>query len=147
MNYAGFWKRFAALFIDNLILMIPSLVLGGVVRDMYFAIGSGFIIAFIYFPFFESSALEATPGKALLGLSVVSESGARLTFRAAVIRFFCKYLSIVTIYIGYFMQLFTQKRQTLHDLFSESVVIVRPPVDMNYFKAWKEQIQGVVAKL
>lgn len=148
MVYAGFWRRFVALFIDALILMVPSLIFGGAIRDILFGFGFGFLISFLYFPFFESSKLQGTPGKALLGLVIHNEeTGAPLTFRAAAIRFFCKYLSIMTCYIGYLIQPFTKRRQTLHDIISEAVVIQSTSVDLNYFKVWKEQFQKVLAAL
>lgn len=148
MNYAGFWKRFAASLIDALILMIPGFLLGAVVRMPGVSIGVGFILGFLYKPFFESSVLTGTPGKALMNISVLSENGERLTFKQACIRFFCTYLSMVIMYIGYLMQPFTAKRQTLHDMISESVVVVNETTpDLNYFSVWKDQFKAIVNKL
>jgi uncharacterized RDD family membrane protein YckC len=157
MNYAGFWKRFLASFIDGLILLIPSFALRAVTGGsaagfgLGFGIsfGSGLIIGFLYRPFFESSAMEATPGKALLNLSVKSESGARLTFKQACIRHFASYLSMLILYVGYLMQPFTARRQTLHDMLAEAVVVqnTEPAPDLNYFKVWKEQFQAVMDRL
>ena len=148
MAYAGFWRRFIAFFIDGLILMVPSLMFGSAIQDIYFGLGINFILSFLYYPIFESSFLQGTPGKALMGLKVQSEeTGDILTFRAAVIRFFCKYISIMTIYIGYLIQPFTKRRQTLHDILSEAVVVKSEPIDVNYFKVWKVQFQKIVASL
>lgn len=147
MNYAGFWRRFAAYVIDAIILSIPSLVAGGAL-SMSGALGAGVILGLIYYPVFESSSLSATPGKALLGLAVVTEAGDRITFKSAALRYFCRYLSAAILYIGYFMQAFTGKRQTLHDMISETIVINRASdADVNYFTVWKDQFKEVINKL
>ena len=148
MNYAGFWRRFVASFIDGLILMIPSLVLGFVFQGGPASMGVGFILGILYRPFFESSILMGTPGKALMGISVVTEAGARLSFKQALIRFACTYLSVLILFIGYLMQPFTVKRQTLHDLIAETVVIKNDTnPDLNYFTVWRDHFKEVIAKL
>ncbi len=149
MNYAGFWRRAAAQMIDGLILMVPSFVVGFGARGILLApIGFGILIGFLYKAIFESSALAGTPGKALMGVVVVSENGDRITFKQACIRFFGSYLSILIAYIGYLMQPFTARRQTLHDMLAETVVIRREtPDDLNYFSVWKEQFKTVIDRL
>lgn len=147
MNYSGFGRRLGAALIDGIIMILPSLAFGGSMSSISGSIGLNLILGLVYYPVFESSALCGTPGKALLKMVVVSESGDRLTFKGATVRFFCRYISVATCYIGYFMQLFTQKRQTLHDMLSESVVIDREMPDMNFFAAWKDQFKSVVNSL
>lgn len=149
MNYSGFLRRFGAAFIDGFILFIPSMILGGSVSTMAItgSIGLGILLQLAYYPIFESSKLNATPGKAIMGMVVLSEAGETLTFKAAVIRLVCRYLSVATCYIGYIMQLFTKKRQTLHDILSEAVVIDRESADLNYFSVWTEQFKAVINKL
>ncbi|MEK6627120.1 MAG: RDD family protein [Bdellovibrionota bacterium] len=146
MNYSGFWRRFLAYMIDGLILSIPGLVLGG-----SFGMGAGYglhlVLGFLYYPFFECSVMSATPGKALLGIAVLTEAGERITFKAAVVRYFARYLSIFILMIGYFMQLFTTKRQTLHDMISETVVTNKESADLNYFTVWKNQFKEIFDKL
>ena len=82
-----------------------------------------------------------------MNIAVVSEAGETLTFKAAAVRHFCRYISVITLYIGYIMQLFTKKRQTLHDMISESIVIERQSADLNYFTVWKDQFKNVINKL
>ena len=147
MVYAGFFRRFVALIIDSLILFLPSLVIGGSL-SVSGGFGFGIILSFLYKPIFESSALCATPGKALMGIAVVTENDQlRLTFKQAAIRFLSSYVSIIICYIGYLMQPFTSKRQTLHDMISESIVIRKELPDMNYFTAWRDQLKDVFNKL
>lgn len=147
MNYSGFWRRFLAYFIDGIILTIPGLMVGGAVSHFGVGLGMNLILGFLYYPFFECSIMCATPGKALLGMAVLSESGERISFKAAVIRYFSRYLSVLICYIGYIMQAFTAKRQTLHDMISETVVIDKESPDFNYFTVWKDQFKEVINKL
>lgn len=147
MVYAGFFRRFVALIIDSIILILPSLMIGGGL-SVSGGFGFGIILSFLYKPIFESSVLCATPGKALMGIAVVTENDQlRLTFKQAAIRFFSSYISILICYIGYLMQPFTSKRQTLHDMISESIVIQKELPDMNYFTAWRDQLKDVFNKL
>ncbi len=148
-SYAGFWKRFLAFMIDSIILQIAAFVFTFVLLDLYFGIGLSIILGFLYYPFFESSSMQATPGKALLGIAVAGESSLdRVTFKTAAVRFFCRYISMVIMFIGFLIQPFTKKRQTLHDIFSETIVIEKvTSAEENYFTAWKTQIKDVVAKL
>lgn len=147
MNYTGFLRRFGAYVIDALILWIPSLFVGGGIQSIPSALGLGLVFGLLYYPVFESSAMCSTPGKALMNIVVLSESGDRLTFKAAVVRYLCRYISSAIACIGYLMQLFTSKRQTLHDMLSEAVVVDREIPDVNYFTVWKDQFKAVVGKL
>lgn len=147
MIYAGFFRRFVALIIDFFILILPSFFVGGT-YSIWGGSGFGFILWFLYKPFFESSILCGTPGKAIMGIVVVTENEqARLSFKQAVIRFFSSYISFFICFIGYLMQPFTSKRQTLHDMISESIVIRKELPDMNYFTAWLDQVKDVFNKL
>lgn len=147
MVYAGFFRRYAASFIDAIILAIPSLLMGGLVKHMFAGVGIGVIMGILYKPVFESSVMQATPGKALLGIIVQSESGQQISFKQALIRFFCAYISLAIAGIGYLMQPFTAKRQTLHDMLSESVVIKKEMPDLNYFVVWRDHVKTIFAKL
>jgi hypothetical protein len=53
---------------------------------------------------------------------------------------------MATLYIGFIMQLFTAKRQTLHDMLSEAVVVDQIVPDLNYFTVWKSQFKEIVNK-
>lgn len=148
MAYAGFWKRFGATLIDGIILMIPTLLFTGIIKSIFVTYGSSFLLSFLYRPFFESSSLCGTPGKALVGIAVVNANGEQITFKQACLRFFCTYLSGAILMIGYLIQPFTEKRQTLHDILSQTYVIHKvASAELNYFVAWKNKFQEVVASL
>ncbi len=146
ISYAGFWRRFLAALIDGIFMGILSGLLG-------FAFGSDFIIGYalnlivgvIYVGVFDSSMLMGTPGKALVGIVVVRDSNyEKLSFKTAVIRYLLKSLSALILFIGYLIQPFTRKRQTLHDLITETVVIRKDIGDINYFKAFKENFRAII---
>lgn len=142
MVYSGFWRRFVASFIDGLIMLIPTWLLGILVPYV-----GGVVLGLLYKPVFEASALKGTPGKAIMGMVVVSETGERLSLKQSYIRYACSILSGVVLFVGYLMNLFTAKRQTLHDMIAESVVINQQPPDLNYFQAWKSEFQVLFNRL
>lgn len=141
--YGGFWRRFLALFIDGLITLIPSVVL-----SVFIPFIGGLVVTLLYRPIFEASPLMSSPGKAMLGLIVIDEkTGARLTLKQAYIRYFASILSGFTLLIGYLMNLFTGKRQTLHDLIAEVVVVRKAAPDLNYFDVWLAETKKVFNRL
>ena len=142
VTYAGFWVRFGALILDNLIvyaiLIVVALVVGfGVGRlggsdwagiaGMIVWLGF-FVVAFFYFTLMESGERGATLGKRAFRLRVVtSAENARIGFWRAVGRFFAHGLSAIVFYVGYLMQPFTQRKQALHDMISGTVVVALAP--------------------
>ena len=146
--YAGFWRRYAALFIDQLILglcfyaviAILAVFLGfsGAFPEMsedhlpawwlpaYFgAILAYYIAAAMYYSFQESSVHQGTLGKRALGIKVVDAQGRRLTRKHALGRWFAASLSYLTMYIGFLMAAFTERKQALHDIVADTLVTDR----------------------
>lgn len=137
MAYAGFWQRFFAFFIDSILVFLLGVIVGLLTSG---SIAAGIVISLFYQPFFESSALQGTPGKALMGLRVTDLQGGRVTFKKAAIRFVMHFFSGFFLCIGYVMMLFTEKKQTLHDMVAETVVVEGGVKDLNYFQAWYQQV-------
>lgn len=84
------------------------------------------LFAMVIFPWWytalqECSTARATLGKRLLGLQVVDLKGCRVSFGGASARFFARL--IPTFGLGYFMALFTRRRQTLYDLIAGCMVV------------------------
>ncbi len=77
----------------------------------------------LYHAHFESSAKQATPGKQLMKIIVTDKVGKRLTLWQAIMRNTGKIISQMIVFIGYFMCLFTKKKQTLHDIMADALVI------------------------
>ena len=142
MIYASFWKRFLAFFLDILILIIPAAILNALLPG----IGS-VIILLLYKPVFEASPISATPGKALIGLAVVTEDGSRLSLKTSFLRYLGSLLTNLTMGIGYLIALFTDRKQTLHDLLVKSVVVYRPTPDVNFFNVWMDELKVIFGSL
>jgi uncharacterized RDD family membrane protein YckC len=84
----------------------------------------GIVIGWLYFALMESSARQATFGKAMLSLKVTDANGNRLSFGHASGRFFSKIVTgLVPFGIGYIMAGFTAKKQALHDFIASTLVI------------------------
>jgi uncharacterized RDD family membrane protein YckC len=73
----------------------------------------------------ESSARQATLGKMALKLAVTDLEGERIGFGRATGRYFAKFLSWLTLLVGFFMAGFTQRKQGLHDILAKTLVISR----------------------
>jgi class 3 adenylate cyclase/uncharacterized RDD family membrane protein YckC len=71
----------------------------------------------------------ASPGKLVFGLRVRGTSGERMTLGRALVRNLAKLLSVATAFIGFAMVLWTRRRQALHDLLADSVVVSRSHTD------------------
>jgi uncharacterized RDD family membrane protein YckC len=71
----------------------------------------------------ESSSRQATVGKMTLGLKVTDLAGRRISFARASGRYFAKYVSSMTLLIGYIMAGFTERKQALHDIIAGTLVI------------------------
>ena len=84
-----------------------------------------YLLAMFVFAFFESSPLQATPGKLLIGAKAVNLSGERLGFGQALLRQIGKIASSVLLGIGYLMVGFTHNKQGLHDRIASTLVVRR----------------------
>jgi TPR repeat protein/uncharacterized RDD family membrane protein YckC len=150
-TYASFWRRFGAYVLDLGLVMVGSIV--GIVvffvgcglyatefinshPDFLFA-GSLLIpllVDWLYQAMMLSSRCQATVGKLALGIFVTDQKGDGLPFGWATARHFAAFFSYITLGIGCFIQPFTRKHQTLHDLIVRSVVLVRP--DKKRIQRW-----------
>jgi uncharacterized RDD family membrane protein YckC/Tfp pilus assembly major pilin PilA len=122
--YSGFWRRFAAFIIDYIVMIIVFFIAawaligvkaGGTLLPL--------IGGWLYFALMESSAQQATLGKRVLGIKVTSSSGDRIGFGRATGRYLAKFLSGVTLGFGYLMIVFTSRRQGLHDMIADTLVV------------------------
>ena len=74
------------------------------------------VISLVYYVVLETSPKQGTWGKQIAGIKVTDLQGNRLTVGRATGRFFAKFISGLTCGIGVLMPLFTEKKQTLHDM-------------------------------
>jgi uncharacterized RDD family membrane protein YckC len=126
MKYAGFWKRFAASLIDSVIL-IPigylAALIGSNDNDSLKVLIVSTIFTWLYFSIFESQGWQGTPGKHFMKIIVTDYSGNKISFARATARYFAKYLSTLILLFGYIMVAFTKRKQALHDLIAETLVL------------------------
>lgn len=130
MEYAGFWRRFCASIIDgiilSIILYIIALILGTDLADIEQNITINvisIILGIVYFAWFNSSEMQATPGKRVMGCYIIDKNGNRITFLRALGRYFAMIISAIPLMIGYLMVAFTQKKTGLHDIIASTYVI------------------------
>ena len=147
--YAGFWRRTAALMIDAtlvgiayyailiagmLLIGIGSLAalenidslgggaLGGILAVIYLAYP---LVSAAYYVGMESSGTQATLGKMAVGIKVTDAQGRRIGKGQALGRWFAHLLCYLTLYIGYIMAGFTERKRGLHDMVVSTLVVDR----------------------
>ena len=143
VRYGGFWIRVVALIIDAIIVRtlawpISMLFgLGGLAgtlggfphRGMGLHMLGGGVVAvvvifgsWLYEAFMLSSPYQATLGKMIFGMKVTDLYGNRISFGRATGRHFGKWLSSLTLGIGYIMVGFSERKQGLHDMLAGTLV-------------------------
>jgi len=152
LKYAGFWLRFVAYFIDDIILsaigfvislpFIGTIIFSGIAiselnegeRSKLFGVAGivGVVllliititaVGWLYYALMESSKQQATLGKMALGLKVTDREGNKVSFGRATGRYFGKILSNMIFMIGYILAGLTEKKQALHDMIADCLVI------------------------
>ncbi len=149
-QYAGFWRRFAAYLIDGLIvgavwtviyyglmgagvLSMPEMAdeedigpyIGWMIRYSLISNGIMIFLQTLYFAIMESSSKQATLGKMVLGIVVTDTDGKRISFGRALGRNLAKIISQIILFIGYLMIAFTEKKQGLHDIMANCLVVMK----------------------
>ncbi|MEO7068532.1 MAG: RDD family protein [Rhodanobacter sp.] len=81
------------------------------------------VLAWLYFAFCESSAWQATIGKLALGIRVTDMHGNRISFPRALGRYGAKIISTLLLCIGLLMVAWTRRKQGLHDLMADTLVL------------------------
>ena len=152
VQYAGFWLRFVAYIIDDLIVgfvgfLISLPFIGGIIfsainmENTQEITGSSFMgiagilgsvtglvlasiaVGWLYFALMESSKNQGTLGKMALSLKVTDLEGNPISFARATGRYFGKILSSMIMMIGYILAGLTEKKQALHDMLAGCLVI------------------------
>lgn len=134
VEYAGFWKRLAAWIIDSVLVWIVGIVLSLIFRPWVGpwrqihpmpVIFFWLIASWLYWSLLESSSSQATVGKMALSIIVTDMEGKRISFARATGRHWAKIISSIILYIGHIMIAFTSKKQGLHDLIADCLVVVK----------------------
>jgi uncharacterized RDD family membrane protein YckC len=141
MEYAGFWTRFAAYFVDGIITGIVGAILGALIGGVYGAAGGlgagkaagfillqllsagvGFGVRAAYFIYFIGKDGQ-TPGKKLCKIRVVNADGSQVSYAKATGRFFGYMLSGILLCIGFLMAAWDDEKRALHDRLCDTRVI------------------------
>jgi uncharacterized RDD family membrane protein YckC len=85
----------------------------------------GVVLGWLYYALLESSPWQGTLGKKALNLAVTDLEGRRISFLRATGRHFAKLLSWFTLAIGFILAGLTAKKQALHDIIADCLVIRR----------------------
>lgn len=117
-KYATFWQRFAAAFIDGLIIgVLPGMLIrGGNGNVLSFLLGLGYSVWML-------STYSATVGMMVLKIKITKESGGKITYQDAILRYFASILSAMVFLLGYFWMIWDAKRQTWHDHIAKTIVV------------------------
>jgi uncharacterized RDD family membrane protein YckC len=146
-HYGGFWRRFVAFSTDKLILATIGFVmfiLGSVAFGLgispsdlaeepenFFALGMQVMVIYqaitifldmAYFTYFHGTTGQ-TPGKRLMGLRVVQDTGEALTLGSAFLRWVGYIISFVPFFMGFLWAGADRRKQGWHDKIAGTVVI------------------------
>ena len=133
--YSTFWTRLLAFIVDQVILSVVVYFIAYYPcagDDSYFcqfryiqanAYFYGILINWLYNAILECSSYQGSIGKILVGLKVTDINGERVSFVQASIRHFSKIVSGLILGIGYLFIFFTKKKQALHDLMANTLVV------------------------
>lgn len=135
--YAGFWKRYAAYFIDYILLTVVTLPLSMIINVMGVSSGNegmqvaltlvvmllSMVISIGYYAGFHASRGGATLGKMAVGIKVVRGNGERISFLRAFCRYLATIVSSLILMIGFIMAAFTERKQALHDMMCDTLVV------------------------
>jgi len=120
---SGFWRRFAALFVDGLILAIPSIILVVLISQGAANILNA-IIGLAYYTYFEGGRTGQTPGKRALGIRVIDfHGGGPIGYPRGLLRYIARIISAIPLFLGYFWMIWDKEKQCWHDKIATTVVV------------------------
>jgi uncharacterized RDD family membrane protein YckC len=127
---AGFWTRFAALFIDSIIVSIVPIVFiaiaagahsGGLLALAYLLY---FAVYVAYFVYFEGGPAGQTPGKRMLGIRIIDfNNGGPIGYGRAFVRLLGRFIAGFFCYLGYLWMLWDKEKQCWQDKMATDVVV------------------------
>lgn len=145
-HYGGFWIRFAAVFIDGILLQgvripLSLLILGTLLLPFqpYQPAGmspmaafkatlgltaASMLVAFLY-EVIMIRYYGATLGKMAAGVKVVRTDGSGISWGISIARYFMKMVSGIILAIGYIMAGFDDEKRALHDRVCDTRVVYK----------------------
>lgn len=127
VNYAGFWIRFVAYFIDGIALQLVIFPMNYILvsndtSQVGFAMVMGFAIQCLYFGIMHGK-WGATLGKLALGLRVRNPDMTPISAGRAFGRYFALLLNSFTFGIGFIMAGLDPEKRSLHDRVASTRVV------------------------
>jgi uncharacterized RDD family membrane protein YckC len=137
LAYATIGKRFVAVFVDGIILLIclsiPISLIGGTgaLLGLHKNLPLPATIVLLLIQYVTPALYEilfigkygATPGKMLMKIKVVSPEGEPISYGRSTGRYFAKILSGLILYIGYLMAFWDPEKRALHDRICQTRVV------------------------
>ena len=137
-EHASFGIRFGAHIIDAIIFYVAAFICGAPICLSLLFISAGrtsegdlqgiaalvsIVTSWLYYALMESSSKQATVGKLACGLFVTDMHGQRIGFGRASGRYFGMFVSAIILCIGFLMCAWTKKKQCLHDMMANCLVL------------------------
>ena len=119
---AGFWMRFAAAFIDGILVGGVSFAFSAIDPALYYVVS--LIGGITYYTLLEGGPKGQTVGKMALGIRVIDlGQGGPIGYGRGFIRYIGRILSSIPLALGYLWMLWDPEKQTWHDKLAGAVVV------------------------
>ncbi|MCL2707042.1 MAG: RDD family protein [Dehalococcoidia bacterium] len=141
LEYASFWRRFAAFAVDAVLLsIIISMIFPIHGRDLFqwFSGSHRYLVPLVSISNFLSTLVTLaysvvfwswrgqTPGKLLLNIKVLRGDGSNISFSYALLRYLGYIICALTLGLGFIGIICDNRKQGLHDKIAGTVVIKIP---------------------
>ena len=131
-DYCGFWRRFAANFLDGAILGMAYKLVNAVLLAITSLTGTAYlgfsdwmlctIIFWTYMIWFKGYK-GATPGYNVFGIRIISINGTRVSIKQIIVRVISSFFSAIPFGLGYIWIAVDANRQAWHDKIAGTYVI------------------------
>jgi uncharacterized RDD family membrane protein YckC len=120
---AGFWRRFAGLIIDGIIVGVADGILRAVLG--YGAgVSLGLVVSIVYFTVLIGNSRGQTVGQMALGIRVIDfNTGGPIGYGRAFVRWLVAIVSTIVFFLGYLWMLWDKEKQCWHDKAANDVVV------------------------
>ena len=123
--------RYLSFIVDLLIVSLISIVLQIVLmlifhlsisQNIGYQYGIIFLLYIAYSVILESSTMQSTLGKKVLGFTVIDQNKNQVSFMKSLVRNFSKVISVLPVFMGCMTALFLKNEQAVHDLIANTYV-------------------------
>ena len=131
-DYGGFWRRFAANFLDGIILGMAYKLVHAVLLTIASLTGTAYpgfsdwmlstIIFWTYMIWFKGYK-GATPGYNVFGIRIISINGTQISIKQIIVRTIASFFSAIPLGLGYIWIAVDANRQAWHDKIAGTYVI------------------------